>query len=168
MRSRHESDRRAFREETEELLVLVQVHGEVALALGIAKHLVRTIRGAGLGQQLFLSDGKFRQGVFDDVSRLEFPQVASAMDRMHFVDRKVSGSLLRAVSVAKLAQETYRFHSVAGVTVDYADVYQSLSFLLPSISFDLDLVMVACDSAVKRMGISASMFQSEASSDRNE
>lgn len=164
-RSRGESDRRAFREETEELLVLIQVHGEVVLALGIAKNIVLTLRGAGVGEQLFLGEDKVRQAVFDDVSRLEFPQVASAMDRMHFVDREVSGSLLRAVSTAKVAQETYRFHAVPGVTVNYADVYKSLSFLLPSVSLDLDRVMAACVLAVKRMGIAATIFQSEGSAD---
>ncbi len=164
-RSGDESTRRAFREETEELLALIQVHGEVALALGIAKHVVRTIEGGGIGKQLFLAEERFRQTVFVDVSRLEFPMVASAMDRMHFLDRKVSGCLLRAVAVAKLAQETYRFHPVEGATPNYADVYESLSSLLPPVCLDLEAVMVACELAVKRMGISVSMFQSEGSSD---
>jgi len=122
-------------------------------------------RGGGLGKQLFLREATVRREVFDGVNRLQFPQVASAMDRMHFVDRKVSGSLLRAVSSAELARETYRFDGVGGATVNYADVYQSLSFLLPSISRDLDGVMDACVLAVKRMGIAASIPQSEGSPD---
>lgn len=164
-RSRNESVRRVFREETEELLVLIQVHGEVSLALGVAKNVVRNLEGGGLGKQLFLTDKQFRRAVFDDTSRLDFPMVASAMDRMHFVDRKISGSLLRATSVAKLAKETYRFHDVDGATANYLDVYESLSFLLPSVCDDLDVVRLACELAVHRMGIAVTPLQGERSSD---
>ncbi|WP_041864557.1 hypothetical protein [Stenotrophomonas maltophilia] len=152
-RNASEASRREYREETEELLLFAQITGEVATAFGLISNAVGILIGGGVGKQLFMTDGRYRRPLFEDLDRLTFPMTAAARDRLHYLDRKVAGCLLRANGLMVIAQESYRLLPDDASAEDLAALYEALQFLLPLIRTDLVVVQQACAVAMERLGL---------------
>lgn len=152
-RNASESLRREYREETEELLVLAQITGEVGIASGLITNAIDILIGGGVGKQLFLADRRYRDPILKDLDRLNFPTTGAARDRLHYLDRKVAGCLLRATGLMSIAQEAYSVLPEDASAEDLAAVYEGLEFLLPLVRTDLTVVQQACAAAMERLGL---------------
>ncbi|HDS1129585.1 TPA: hypothetical protein QDZ99_003586 [Stenotrophomonas maltophilia] len=152
-RNSAESGRREYREETEQLLVLAQITGEVGTASGLISNALGILIGGGVGKQLFLMERKFRAPILKDLDRLTFPMTAAARDRLHYLDRKVAGCLLRATGLMAITQESYSVLADDAPAEDLAALYEALEFLLPLIRTDLAVVQQACSAAMERLGL---------------
>ncbi len=151
-RSERESGRREYRDETEELLVLVQVTGEIAIGIEILNNVVGALSDVN-GKDLFLGHERQRKAIIYDLERVSFEMVSASRERMHYLDREVAGCLLRATGLMKYVQDTYRSLGDVGTGVLKEDVYDVLAYLLPLVRDDLEKVKVACEWAAKRTGI---------------
>lgn len=152
-RNSEESARRIYREESEELLLLAQITGEVGTSSGLISNAIGALIGGGLGKQLFLQDRRSWKPILKDLDRLTFPMTAAVRDRLHYLDRKVAGCLLRATGLMAITQESYSVLADDPTAEDLAALYEALQFLLPLIRSDLAVVQQACAVAMERLGL---------------
>lgn len=152
-RSVKESERREYREGTEELLVLAQITGEVGTAYGLIGLAIKTLIGEGVGKSLFVLNVTHRKLVLRELDRLKFPLTAGVRDRMYFLDRKIAGRLLRATGLMTVAQEGYSVLNGNESNEEIGQIYDGLLYLLTLIHKDLEAVNEACSDAMGRLGL---------------
>lgn len=145
-----------YREETEELLVLMQIHFEISNNVDVMREVVILLRGAELGQALFVLDKAYRGKVFEDVGRIRFPATNSVIERLHYLDRGVSGRLLRAIGMVGYIQEMDLESGAGDMSEWFEEVHDSLLRTLPLVIDDLTVVRQACAGARVRLAINRS------------
>lgn len=149
----HQVKREEFRSETEELLVLVQVTGEVSINQHKASTLLKHLDGGGLGEVHFVRNEEFRRDIFSQVESLRFPLTEVVTERLHFVDRKIAARLIRATAIVSLLQDGCRIASPDDTEDDLRHGHAALVKVLPMVVADLEIVRIACEQSVTRLGI---------------
>lgn len=149
----HQVKREDFRSETEELLVLIQITGEVSTNRQRISDLLGELHGGGVGEAHFVLDESTRRNVFTQIERIRFPLTAAVTDRLHFLDRKIAACLLRATSIIALVQDGCASASPDDTREEHKDAHNALLKVLPMVVADLEVVRVACEQSVNRLGI---------------
>jgi len=147
-----ESRRQAFRDAKERVLVLMQITGEVSTKrehiLDIVRHL-----GEDGSEAYFLVNQHYREDVFGHIARINFPLTVALTDRVHYLESKVGGSLVRAVGLFRTIQENYLEEREGVTQEEWGEVFRLLGLTLPAVAADLALVQNACKLAVAELGL---------------
>lgn len=145
--------RREYRDETEELLVLMQVTGEISLGKTRLEGVLEKLHGGGLGATLFVTSEAHREEIFHEIERISFPVTAAAKERVHYLQRPIAGSLLRAYGMLEVTKEACRTRTNHESKEDLEDGHRTLSFLMPLVIKDLTAITRACEVGVRRLGL---------------
>lgn len=147
------ANRQEHRDETEELLVLMQINGEVSFGKSRLEEVLKNLNAGGLGAALFKSNKAHREKIFQEFEKISFPMTAAAKDRVHYLDRKVAGSLLRAYGLLELTKEGCRSRTEQDSDEDLESAHRGLIFIVPLLLGDLGVVSAACEFGVRRLGL---------------
>lgn len=150
--SGREQARQTTRDETERLLVLVQITGEVAGNRTLIDLLVDNLL-APSSQTDFMDNERYRESVFEGVDRLTFSLTQGVMERVHYLDRKTGACLVRAFGMCKMLQEACGKRGVDESREDLGKAHWFISDTLPLISQDLAFVQLQCQRAAHEVGI---------------
>lgn len=149
----HQVKAEEFRSETEELLVLVQVTGEVSINQQRVSDLLVHLDGGGLGDVHFIRSEKFRSEIFAQIESLRFPLTEAVTGRLHYLDRKIAARLIRAAALVSIVQDGCRNASPHDTEDDLRHAHGGLVKVLPMVIADLKIVRIACEESVTRLGI---------------
>ncbi|WP_329953082.1 hypothetical protein [Stenotrophomonas sepilia] len=152
-RNNDERLRISHREETEALLVLLQIHFETTKNIDAVRDIIVKLRGAGLGEALFQMDQSYREGIFQALKNIAFPAATSVLNRLHYVDRGVSGSLVRAMGMTGYIQDVGLGSVRQSDPQTFQGAHEALTQALPEIVADLERVREACVSATTEIGL---------------
>lgn len=150
--SRVDFERQRYRDETERLLVLVQIAGEIATGHDwIVAEIERL--ASGDSRRSFAESANYRSNVFRRLAGLQFPISESVTDRLHYLDRGVSSKLLRSTNMLKMLQAYGHTWGSPGSVVKLDDAHGVLAVTLHIVKCDLGDVRSACQAAVQDAGI---------------
>ena len=150
-----EHARQTTRDETERLLVLVQITGEVAGNRTLIDALVEHLT-APLSQTHFMKAKPYRDDVFDSLDRLTFPLTQTVMERVHYLDRKTGACLVRGFGMCQMLQEACRKRGVNESEEALGEAHWFIVDTLPLISRDLAFVQRQCERAAHEVGLADS------------
>lgn len=152
-RTEAERTRALYRDETEALLVLTRIHTETTKNIDALSEAIDQLQGGGLGRALFDTDDNYRAAILDIIEGIGFPAATSVVDRLHYLDRSVSSSLIRAMSMIGYIQDVALGSAIRSRPGASKGAYASLMSALPKIVGDLKVVHSACRQAAERLRI---------------
>lgn len=148
-----QAEKQAYREESERLLVLVQITAEVSSNAGLLSHLLGLLSQEN-SEAAFVTDKVFQGRIFGRLNKLSFPSRESVRDRLHYLDRKTAACFVRAIGMFELLQSGDK-HRDGTETQDELRVgFRALRATIPWIIEDLRVVELEGIAAVNRLGIS--------------
>jgi hypothetical protein len=147
------ASRQEHRDETEELFVLMQINGEVSFGKSRLEVVLKNLNAGGPGAEHFKRDKAHREKIFQELEKISFPMTAAAKDRIHYLDRKVGGSLLRAYGLLELTKEGCQSRTEQDSEEDFESAHRGLVFIVPLLLGELGVVSAACESGVRRLGL---------------
>ncbi|HDS1559781.1 hypothetical protein JAK58_09355 [Stenotrophomonas maltophilia] len=147
-----QADKQAYREESERLLVLVQVIAEVSSNAGMLDHLLGLLSQEN-SKAVFVTDTAFQNRIFGRLNKLSFPSLERVRDRLHYLDRKTAACYVRAVGMFELLQSGDKHRDGTETQDELRNGFRALRATIPWIIEDLRVVEAEGVAAVNRLGL---------------
>lgn len=148
----NEYKRQEQRDSREQVLVLMQIAGEITTnrkkVLEIIEHL------SAVGSQAYLMVSReYRADLLANLKKISFPLTADVTDRLHYLDSLVGATLVRATAMFSSIQAPFLAELENLEEEERRQAHEILTFTLSLIAEDLELVRLACEAAIKQVGI---------------
>ncbi|TGW19223.1 hypothetical protein E4417_10485 [Stenotrophomonas maltophilia] len=147
-----QADKQAYREESERLLVLVQIIAEVSSNAGLLGHLLGLLSQEN-SEAAFITDKDFQNRIFGRLNKLSFPSLERVRDRLHYLDRKTAACFVRAIGMFELLQSGDKHRDGTETQDELRTGFRALRVTIPWIIEDLRVVEAEGVAAVNRLGI---------------
>ncbi|GEM_PF-1120632 len=148
----HQAEKQAHREESERLLVLVQITSEVSSVAGLLDHLLGLLRQDNC-EAVFVADENVQNRVFGRLNKLSFPSMERVRDRLHYLDRRTAACFVRAVGMFELLQSGDKHRDGTETQDELRAGFRVLRATIPLIIEDLRVVEAEGVAAVNRLGL---------------
>jgi hypothetical protein len=153
-----QAEKQAYRDESERLLVLMQITVEVSGNAQLLSHLLGLLSQPG-SEAVFTSNKSYQDGIFNRLNRLSFPSTEQVQDRLHYLDRATGASLVRAVGMFRLLQSSDKHRDGTETKDELRAGLSAMRETIPLIVGDLQLVEAECVAAVHRLGLNKDQLQ---------
>ncbi|WP_448129930.1 hypothetical protein [Stenotrophomonas rhizophila] len=147
-----QAEKQAYRDESERLLVLMQITAEVSSNAGLLSHLLGLLNHPGC-EVAFVSNKSYQDRIFGRLNKLSFPSTEQVKDRLHYLDRATGASLVRAVGMFQLLQSSDRHRDGTETEDELRAGLSAMRATIPLIVADLQRVEAECVAAVHRLGL---------------
>lgn len=147
-----QAEKQAYREESERLLVLVQIVAEVSSNAGLLGHLLGLLSQEN-SEAVFVTDKAFQNRIFGRLNKLSFPSLERVRDRLHYLDRKIAACFVRAIGMFELLQSGDKHRDGTETQDELRAGFRALRGTIPWIIEDLLVVEAEGVAAVHRLGI---------------
>ncbi|PZT26654.1 hypothetical protein A7X93_17960 [Stenotrophomonas maltophilia] len=147
-----QADKQAYREESERLLVLVQIIAEVSSNAGLLGHLLGLLSQEH-SEAVFVTDKAFHNGIFGRLNKLSFPSLERVRDRLHYLDRKTAACYVRAIGMFELLQSGDKHRDGTETQDDLRTGFRALRATIPWVIEDLRVVEAEGIAAVNGLGL---------------
>lgn len=148
-----QANKQAYREESERLLVLVQIIAEVSSNAGLLGH-VHGLLSQENSEAVFVMDKAFQNRVFGRLNKIAFPSLERVRDRLHYLDRRTAACFVRAIGMFELLQSGDKYRDGTETQDELRAGIRALRATIPWIIEDLRVVEAEGVAAVNRLGLS--------------
>ncbi|WP_329845749.1 hypothetical protein [Stenotrophomonas sepilia] len=147
-----EAVRQSARDRKEQVLVLVEINGEIWENQRLLA-ILHSDLSDHTSVDRFVKDSDFRSKVIAQFAQVSFPLTRGVMERLHYLDDPVGPTLTRCIGMLRALNEKYRRGVEGEPREDLAAHCVVLRFTAGEMVKDLEVVRAACELAINSSGI---------------
>lgn len=143
-----ESERQLARDRKERILLLMQITGEISTNRERLNALHAHLSEKE-SEGYFVADLAYRKDFMENMGLVAFPVTEKLADRYHYLDDLTGPRLVRAIGLFASMRNNYEILLNEQPVAELVKAHKLLVLVLPRIADDLEVVRLACASAVR-------------------
>ncbi|MDT3454678.1 hypothetical protein ROV80_05395 [Stenotrophomonas pavanii] len=146
-----QAERTSYKDDTEQLLVLVQVAPELVNARIKVERILAGLNHDSLGGMAFATDKEYRDEFLAAADKLSLPILGEITGRLHYVDRPTAARMLRIKGVVETIQADCRNLNGQESEDELLHFHRTVFVTLRLAAADLAAVCGECEKAMARL-----------------